>query len=131
MKDKLERKQLPFTMIENRILEDANVSAHALLVYLALYKHTDNKGQCFPSFTTLSKIARVSRRKCQDAIKELIDLGYLVKEIRLRKGGISRLSNLYTIVRQYHYTNEPMAQDAIDQKDIGHDMPQGMAQGAM
>ncbi|MBW8003105.1 MAG: helix-turn-helix domain-containing protein, partial [Planctomycetes bacterium] len=127
MADKLERKRLPFTIIENRILEDENISSHALLVYLSLCKYADSKDQCFPSLTSLSKAARVSRRKVVYCIKELIDQEYITKVIRLRKDCKKRQSNLYTIVRQYHYSPKPMAQDALSHNDIVHGVHQGSA----
>ena len=93
-----------------------------------LCKFADNQEHCFPSYTTIAKIASISRRSAQNAINELTNVGYIGKEIRIREGGKDRLSNLYTIKRQYHYLPAPMAGDATP---LGQEAPQGVAGDAM
>ena len=51
----VERRRLPFTLIENVILEDQALGPVDILVYLALAKHADGEGVCWPSLATIGK----------------------------------------------------------------------------
>ena len=57
----VERRRLPFTLIENIILEDQSLSRVDILVYLAIAKHADGEGTCWPSMATIGKLARCAR----------------------------------------------------------------------
>ena len=73
----VERRRLPFTLIENIVLEDQALGPVDILVYLALAKHADGEGTCWPSMATIAKLARVCRTKAFQAIKHLEARGYL------------------------------------------------------
>jgi hypothetical protein len=49
----VERRRLPFALIENIILEDQTLSGVDILVYLAIAKHADEEGTCWPSMATI------------------------------------------------------------------------------
>src|SRR5271169_5291957 len=57
----VERRRLPFTLIENVVLEDQELGPVDVLVYLALAKHADGDGVCWPSMSTIGKLARCAR----------------------------------------------------------------------
>jgi hypothetical protein len=93
----VERRRLPFTLIENIILEDQALGPVDVLVYLALAKHADGEGACWPSMATIAKVARVCRSKAFQAIKHLEALGYLKRTARFRAdGGVT--SNAYKLM---------------------------------
>ena len=73
----VERRRLPFTLIENIVLEDLALGPVDILVYLALAKHSDGEGTCWPSLATIAKLARVHRSSVAQAIKRLEARGYL------------------------------------------------------
>ena len=58
----VERRRLPFTLIENIVLEDQALGPVDILVYLALAKHADGEGTCWPSMATIAKAGPVCHR---------------------------------------------------------------------
>lgn len=104
MADEIKRERLPFTIIEDSIIEDLDISKHGLLVYLVLCKHADQNGKCFPSIGTVAKFCRCAKSSAQEGIAELIKKGYIEKKVKFEKKRQS--SNLYTIksqlIRSHH-----------------------------
>src|SRR5208337_3452100 len=93
----VERRRLPFTLIENIVLEDQALGPVDILVYLALAKHADPEGTCWPSMATIAKVARVCRSKVFETIKHLEARGYLKRSARFRPdGGVT--SNVYHLM---------------------------------
>jgi len=88
-----------FTIIENAVFENEEITHVGLLVYMALCYYANNKDRsCYPKITTLAKIAHLSARSVQRALIELKDLGFI--EIHYRKDPDKpkkNLSNLYII----------------------------------
>ncbi|GAJ19962.1 unnamed protein product, partial [marine sediment metagenome] len=104
-KIELQRKRPPFTIIENAIIEDPNISKHGIIVYLVLCKHADKDGHdCFPSLRSIQKEARTARASVVEAIDELVKEGYITKTQRKNPDNPKVFtSNLYTINQQYDY----------------------------
>ena len=106
----VERRRLPFTLIENIILEDQALGPVDILVYLALAKHADGEGTCWPSMVTIARVARVCRSKAFEAIKHLEACGYLRRTARFRPdGGVT--SNTYQLMPMETRKYPPVAQD--------------------
>jgi hypothetical protein len=125
----VERRRLPFTLIENIVLEDQELGPVDILVYLALAKHADNEGTCWPSMATIARVARVCRSKAFQAIKHLEACGYLRRTARFRPdGGVT--SNAYHLmpiearryppVAQDHTPNLPDRQPPVHQVDTNY-----------
>jgi hypothetical protein len=94
----VERRRLPFTLIENIILEDQELGPVDVLVYLALAKHADGEGVCWPSMATIARVARVGRSKAFEAVKHLEARGYIRRTARFRPdGGVT--SNVYQLLQ--------------------------------
>ena len=107
----VERRRLPFTLIENVILEDQALGSVDVLVYLALAKHADGEGVCWPSLATLAQIARVHRSSVAQAIKRLEIRGYLKRTPRFRPdGGVT--SNAYLLMPIEAQKYFPIAQES-------------------
>jgi hypothetical protein len=106
----VERRRLPFTLIENIVLEDQALGPVDILVYLALAKHSDGEGTCWPSLSTIAKLARVHRSSVAQAIKRLEARGYLRRTARFRPdGGVT--SNAYQLMPMEAQKYPPVAQD--------------------
>ena len=106
----VERRRLPFTLIENIVLEDQALGPVDILVYLALAKHSDGEGTCWPSLSTIAKLARVHRSSVAQAIKRLEARGYLRRTARFRPdGGVT--SNAYQLIPLETKKYPPVAQD--------------------
>jgi hypothetical protein len=90
-------RRLPFTLIENVVLEDAALGPVDVLVYLALAKHADSAGTCWPSLATIGKVARCGRTAALASIARLEARGYLKRSPRFRPdGGVT--SNFYQLL---------------------------------
>lgn len=66
-----------------------------LLILLALADNADDYGKCWPSYETIAKKSRVSKRHVMRIISKLCADGYLRKRERMNKDG--QTSNLYQI----------------------------------
>jgi len=94
----------PFTQLENAILEDPEVTKNELLVFWVLNYHADKDNKCFPSIKKICQEARLSERTAKEAIKGLIEKGYITKEERTNpENPKHHFTNLYTIPTQYKY----------------------------
>lgn len=65
-------------------------------VYIAICKFANKKGQCYPSYTTISEWAGISRRQVMRSIQELEELKIITIVTQNRNDG-SQTSNLYQI----------------------------------
>jgi hypothetical protein len=93
----VERRRLPFTLLENIVLEDQELGPVDLLVYIALAKHADGEGVCWPSMATIGKLARCARETVARSITHLEARGYLRRTARFRPdGGVT--SNAYKLM---------------------------------
>ena len=61
-----------FVRVPNWLIDDADLNAHELLVYMVLLRFRDHKtGKCHPGMTTIADRARISRRTVMRAIEGL------------------------------------------------------------
>lgn len=73
------------------------VPGHLKLMLMALADNADeDTGECWPSYTTLSRKCSVSKRTAIRQVQELADLGFLSIDRRVRNDG-SDTSNLFTL----------------------------------
>ncbi len=121
----VERRRLPFTLIENIILEDQTLSRVDILVYLAIAKHADGEGTCWPSMATIGKLARCARETVARSLTRLESRGYLKRSARFRPdGGVT--SNVYQLMPLEAHKYPPVAQedtpcDRESQPPVSHD----------
>ena len=88
--------QRPFTIIYHDFLENAVLDTDEKMVFIALKKFADEKGQCFPSIARLSEITGMQRRKISYTLRQLESKNIIKTESRYRTdGGMS--SNQYTL----------------------------------
>lgn len=66
-----------FSMLPNWAVDDDRLGAYDLLVYMALIRHADNTGVCWPSLERLAKIARCSQPTVSKSLNRLEQLGYI------------------------------------------------------
>ena len=66
-----------FSMLPNWAVDDDRLSGYDLLVYMALIRHADNTGVCWPSLERLAKIARCSQPTVSKSLNVLEQLGYI------------------------------------------------------
>ena len=66
-----------FSMLPNWAVDDDRLGGYDLLVYMALIRHADNTGVCWPSLERLAKIARCSQPTVSKSLNRLEQLGYI------------------------------------------------------
>ena len=66
-----------FSMLPNWAVDDDRLGGYDLLVYMALIRHADNTGICWPSLERLAKIARCSQPTVSKSLNMLEQLGYI------------------------------------------------------
>lgn len=64
-------------MLPNWAVDDDRLGGYDLLVYMALIRHADNTGVCWPSLERLAKIARCSQPTVSKSLNVLERLGYI------------------------------------------------------
>jgi hypothetical protein len=113
----VERRRLPFTLIENIILEDQTLGRVDVLVYLALAKHADGQGTCWPSLTTIGTVARCGRTAVLASLAHLETRGYLKRSTRFRPDGGITSNSYQLLIVQNETQKSPVPKPPIQQAD--------------
>jgi hypothetical protein len=88
---------VPFTMIDNVILMSEQLSIYDKAVYCTLCAFASNFDKsCYPSYQTIARKARCSRRKVIDVISHLESIGLIEKQEQHNSKGENK-SNLYVV----------------------------------
>ena len=75
-----------------------NLPLRAKAVYMYLCDRANEKGACWPGINRIASDLDMSRSTVKRALGDLIQNGYIEKELRYRGNG-SYSSNLYTILK--------------------------------
>jgi hypothetical protein len=115
------------------IMDVPDLDIYEQMVYMVLRSFANvREATAFPSYSTIAKLGRMSRRKAINCVSSLVEKGLLKKEIRLdvtKHRKIRNTSNLYTIEspKVVHSMHQGSAQHA---PGVVHSMHQGSAQRA-
>ena len=78
-----DKRKMPFTSIENRVLEDPDIPPNAKLVYVALCRFASwETGMCYPGHTRLGKMLGLHRNTIIKSTQRLKELGLITIEKR-------------------------------------------------
>lgn len=92
------------------ILDFPDIDIYEQMAYIVLRSFANARdNSAFPSYETIAKLGRMSRRKAIDAVSSLIEKGLLTKETRMtvtKHGRIRNTSNIYTIQRPSRATGQ-------------------------
>ena len=75
-----------------------NLPLRAKAVYMYLRDRANKEGACWPGINRIASDLDMSRSTVKRALEDLIQNGYIEKELRYRGNG-SYSSNLYTILK--------------------------------
>ena len=89
-------RRFPFALVPLWVVDEPEVTPLDVAVYIAIKRHADSHGEAYPSRATIAEVAGVSVDTVDRAVKRLIDIGALDKEVRRKRNG-EPTSNLYTI----------------------------------
>jgi hypothetical protein len=115
------------------IMEVPDLDVYEQMVYIVLRSFANaREATAFPSYNTIAKLGRMSRRKAIDCVTSLVEKGLLKKEVRLdvtKNRKIRNTSNLYTLEspQVVHAVHQGGAQRA---PVVVHAVHQGGAQRA-
>lgn len=88
-----------FFMVDNVVVDDFHLTPFQMAVYVVIVRIADRAtNKAFPSFTTIAKLASMSRAKTITTIAELEALGLISRTPRKKSDGKESTSNLYTVL---------------------------------
>ncbi|MEA4920896.1 MAG: helix-turn-helix domain-containing protein [Clostridiaceae bacterium] len=91
------RYETPFTIVDSAVLMNEGLSVYDKAVYCILCSYASNTDKsCYPSYKTIARKARCSRRKVISVISHLEELGLVEKQEQFNTVG-DNTSNLYII----------------------------------
>lgn len=110
-------------MLPNWVVDDDRLGAYDLLVYMALIRHADNTGICWPSLERIAKIARCSQPTVSKSLNVLEQLGYIR---RVKSDGRANRYHvsLWKPTSKPGYDPAPTPKPAFDPPKQGFDPPQ-------
>lgn len=116
------------------ILDFPDIDIYEQTAYMVLRSFSNARdNSVFPSYETIAKLGRMSRRKAIYAVNGLVIKGLVEKEIRMsatKHGKIRNTSNLYTIKRPAHVMHDMHQSSAQSAPSPVHDMHPVSAQPA-
>jgi DnaD/phage-associated family protein len=89
-----------FTIVDNYILNNANLSALEQIVYIHLKKHSALSNKCFPGINSLAKAISVSENTIRKILKSLKEKEYIDAQQRFNS------SNEYTLLPYPSYIKD-------------------------
>lgn len=112
-----------FSMLPNWVVDDDRLGAYDLLVYMALIRHADNTGICWPSLERIAKIARCSQPTVSKSLNVLEQLGYIR---RVKSDGRANRYHvsLWKPTPKPGYDPAPTPKPDFDPPKRGFDLPQ-------
>lgn len=112
-----------FSMLPNWAVDDDRLGGYDLLVYMALIRHADNTGVCWPSLERLAKIARCSQPTVSKSLNVLERLGYIR---RVKSDGRANRYHvsLWKSTPKQGYDPAPTPKPAFDPSKPAFDLPQ-------
>ena len=110
-------------MLPNWAVDDDRLGGYDLLVYMALIRHADNTGVCWPSLERLAKIARCSQPTVSKSLNVLEQLGYIR---RVKSDGRANRYHvsLWKPTPKQGYDHVPTPKPAFDPPKPAFDPPQ-------
>lgn len=112
-----------FSMLPNWAVDDDRLGGYDLLVYMALIRHADNTGVCWPSLERLAKIARCSQPTVSKSLNRLEQLGYIR---RVKSDGRANRYHvsLWKPTPKHGCDHAPTPKPGFDPSKPGFDLPQ-------
>ena len=112
-----------FSMLPNWAVDDDRLCGYDLLVYMALIRHADNTGICWPSLERLAKIARCSQPTVSKSLNRLEQLGYIR---RVKSDGRANRYHVsvWKTTPKHGYDPAPTPKPAFDPSKPAFDLPQ-------
>lgn len=112
-----------FSMLPNWAVDDGRLGAYDLLVYMALIRHADNTGVCWPSLERLAKIARCSQPTVSKSLNVLEQLGY-IRRVKADGRANRYHVSLWKPTPKPGYDPVPTPKPAFDPSKPAFDLPQ-------
>lgn len=112
-----------FSMLPNWAVDDDRLGGYDLLVYMALIRHADNTGVCWPSLERIAKVARCSQPTVSKSLNVLERLGY-IRRVN-SNGRVNRYHvSLWKPTPKQGYDPVPTPKPAFDPSKPAFDPPQ-------
>lgn len=89
----------------------STLKSRALSVLIYLIDRSNKELTCFPAIPTMAEQLHISVSTVKRALHELLDAGYIKKDVRFREKNKGQTSNLYTLVL---FDGQPTPDDGQD-----------------
>ena len=109
-------------MLPNWAVDDDRLGGYDLLVYMALIRHADNTGVCWPSLERLAKIARCSQPTVSKSLNVLEQLVHSTGQVRWQSNRYH--VSLWKPTPKQGYDHAPTPKPAFDPPKPAFDPPQ-------
>lgn len=114
-----------FSMLPNWAVDDDRLGGYDLLVYMALIRHADNTGVCWPSLERLAKIARCSQPTVSKSLNRLEQLGY-IRRVKADGRANRYHVSVWKPTPKHGYDPAPTPKPAFDPPKPAFDPPQNL-----
>lgn len=114
-----------FSMLPNWAVDDDRLGGYDVLVYMALIRHADNTGVCWPSLERLAKIARCSQPTVSKSLNRLEQLGY-IRRVKADGRANRYHVSVWKPTPKPGYDPEPTTKPAFDPPKPAFDPPQNL-----
>lgn len=111
-------------MLPNWAVDDDRLGGYDLLVYMALIRHADNTGICWPSLERLAKVARCSQPTVSKSLNRLEQLGYIRRVKSDGRANRYHVSLWKTTPKHGYDPAPPTPKPAFDPSKPAFDLPQ-------
>ena len=101
----------------DNIFDRTDLTKSEKLIALYFYRRANAKGESFPSYGTIAKDCKCSRRTAIRAVAVLTEKGIISKENRKRENG-GYTSNLYTLTHRFALSPTQCQTDTTKEKKI-------------
>ena len=98
------KRKINFTIVPNELIDTDRISTHAKLTYIVLCRFANKELTAFPSQKKIAERAGMSRMTVSRVMKELEDVGLIVRQERRRNDG-GKASNLYILTDEITVEN--------------------------
>jgi DNA-binding transcriptional MocR family regulator len=98
-----------FSIIPNWLMRESDLTAHEILVYMALLNRAGGSGLAWPSHARIARESRTSVSTVKRTIKSLEVRGLIVKQVRKRADGANE-SNVYRVATFTRAAPKPAVQ---------------------
>lgn len=125
-----DKRQKDWFWIENKIIDNEELTIYEKMIYMVLVRHANEDSSCFPSYKTIAKKAGCSERKAKDVVKSLEEKKLIAKRTRKQGGKMENDTNMYYVLSFKEENITPKDEENVSEVVHGvHNVVHGVHKG--